>query len=268
VARPDRPDRESRRWTFDRAPELYDRGRPPYPAEIFDDLAALAHLPAGAAVVEIGCGPGRASRMLAAKGCRLTCLELGPRMAEVARRNLAAYPDARVITSSFEAWDAAGARFDMVFAASSWHWLDLDTRYAKAAQLLRARGALAMLGASHAYPPGFDPFFAEIRRCYEELGEARSAWPPPPPEQIPDRSEEIEASGLFAVVAVKRYLWAADYTADGYIDELSTHSGYALWPQEKRDRLHAEIRRLIGLRPAGRIRKHYLSVLTVCRPLI
>lgn len=254
-----------RRWTFDRHAELYDRGRPPYPDAIFEDLFALTGLPAGAAVLEIGCGPGRASRRLAAKGCRLTCLELGPHMAEVARRNLAAFPDVQVVTGAFEAWDPRDARFDMVFAASSWHWLDPDTRFTKAARVLRPGAFLAMLGASHAFPPDFDPFFTEIQACYRDLGEARSAWPPPPPEQGPDRRAEIEGSGLFTVIDIKRYLWAVDYSADAYIAELNTHSGHIVWPEWKRDRLHEEIRRLVALRPGGRIRKHYLSLLHVSR---
>ena len=56
-----------------------------------------------------------------------------------------------------------------------------------------------------------------------------------------------------------------DYTADTYIDVLNTYSGHIAWEQSKRDKLYAEVRRLIGQRANGRIRKHYLSILHVCR---
>ena len=56
---------EQLRATFDRDPELYDRARPGYPAALFDDLDAL--LP-GKRLLEIGCGTGQATRVLAERG--------------------------------------------------------------------------------------------------------------------------------------------------------------------------------------------------------
>ena len=49
----------------DQVAELYDRARPDYPTEVFDDLVALAQLPDRARVVEIGCGTGQGTRPLA-----------------------------------------------------------------------------------------------------------------------------------------------------------------------------------------------------------
>jgi SAM-dependent methyltransferase len=261
----ERANRDVLKWSFDRQAALYDRARPPYPEQIFDDLIRLAGLGSPPAVVEIGCGPGRASRMLAARGCRLTCLELGPRMSALARRNLARFPHVDVITSAFEDWDPQDARFDMVFAASSWHWLDPEIRYAKAAHVLKPGGVLALLSGSHAFPEGFDPFFTEIQTCYAALGESRPAWPPPTPDRVADRRTEIESSRLFTVDAITRYVWAVDFTAESFIDELNTHSGHMAWPQWKRETLHAEIRRLMAMRREGYLRKHYLSILHVCR---
>src|SRR3954451_6870462 len=47
------------RWTFEEAPELYDRVRPGYPEELFDGLAGLAGLREGSRVLELGCGTGQ-----------------------------------------------------------------------------------------------------------------------------------------------------------------------------------------------------------------
>src|SRR6267143_6546045 len=49
------------RATFDEAAELYDRARPGYPPELFDDLANLGGLHPGARVLEIGSGTGKAT---------------------------------------------------------------------------------------------------------------------------------------------------------------------------------------------------------------
>jgi SAM-dependent methyltransferase len=259
-------DRDQLKRTFDQDAELYDKARPRYPAQIFDDLFAIAGLKPGAAVLEIGCGTGQATRDLARRAGRVVCVELGASMAAVARRNLASCANVEVITSSFESWEPRDARFDVVFAATMWHWLDPEVRYAKSARVLKPKGVLAIVeGGRHAFPAGFDPFFTEIQKAYESIGETHLEWPPPPPDQVPDMRDEIERSGLFEVIAIRRYVWPVDYTADTYIDVLNTYSNHIAWPQWKRDKLFAEVRRLIAIRPDGRVRKHYLSILHVAR---
>jgi SAM-dependent methyltransferase len=258
-------DRDTLKRTFDQDAELYDKARPDYPEQIFDDLFALGGLASDAAVLELGCGTGQATRHLARRGGSVVCIELGASLAAVARRNLESFPRVGVITSDFESWEPRESRFDVVFAASSWHWLDPELRYAKAARVLKPTGILAIVDNGHAFPDGFDPFFTEIQRCYEAIGEPHLEWPPPRPEDEPDRREEIERTGLFEVVGVKRQVWPVDYSADTYIDVLNTYSGHIAWEQSKRDQLYAEVRRLIAQRPDSRIRKHYLSILQVCR---
>jgi len=53
---------------FDEAAELYDAVRPGYPDELFDDVAKLTGLGAGAKVVEVGCGTGQAPVGFAERG--------------------------------------------------------------------------------------------------------------------------------------------------------------------------------------------------------
>jgi len=193
------------------------------------------------------------------------CIELGENLAAIARRNLAQFPRVEVITSAFESWEPRESLFDMVFASSSWHWLDPAIRYAKCARVLKPAGVLAIVDNGHAFPDGFDPFFTEIQQCYEAIGDPHLEWPPPRPEREPDRSEEIERTGLFEVAGVKRHVWPVDYSADTYIEVLNTYSGHIAFEQWKRDKLYAEVRRLIAQRPDGRVRKHYLSILQVGR---
>jgi SAM-dependent methyltransferase len=258
-------DRDKLKRTFEQDAELYDKARPDYPTQIFDDLFVLGSLERTAAVLELGCGTGKATVHLARRGCRVVGIELGENLADVARRNLLQFPRVEVVTSSFESWEPRASRFDLVFAASSWHWLDPDLRYAKTARLLKPGGVLAIVDNGHAFPDGFDPFFTEIQKSYEELGEPHLEWPPLRPEDEPDCREEIERSGLFEIVAIKRRVWPVEYSAETYIDVLNTYSGHIAWEQWKRDKIYADVRRLIARRPEGRIRKHYLSILQVSR---
>jgi trans-aconitate methyltransferase len=96
-------DRERLRQTFNQAAETYDRVRPDYPDALFDDLVALAGLAPGDHLIEVGCATGKATRPLARRGFRITCVELGPELAATARANLAGF-GVDVIEGQFEEW--------------------------------------------------------------------------------------------------------------------------------------------------------------------
>src|SRR5262249_6223864 len=183
-------------------------------------------------ILEIGCGTGKATLALAGRGFRVTCVELGERLAEVARRNLRGFPDVEVVNADFEAWEAPVTEVDAVVAFTSFHWIDPEVRYERSAALLRDGGALAVVATKHVLPPDGDPFFAkdDDRR-------------PPQPEDVADLSDEILASGLFVDVAVRRHLWDVVYTADEYVAVLDTYSEQRALEQTARDERYARIRR-------------------------
>jgi SAM-dependent methyltransferase len=258
--------REPLRQTFESAAALYDAARPEYPPELFDDVVALAGLERAARLLEIGCATGKATRPFLERGFRVVCVELGAQLAERARQNLAGLP-VTIEVAPFESWDGEAASFDLVFAATAWHWIDPAIRYAKAHRLLRRGGHLAFWSAVHAFPEGFDPFFTEIQDVYDAIGESFDGdWPPPRPEDIADDAEEIEASGLFEDVRVRRYVWARHYTADEYVALLDTFSGHIAMQAERREHLYAEIRRRIAARGDPRVLRHWLAILHVAQP--
>jgi SAM-dependent methyltransferase len=187
---------------------------------------------------------------------------MGTNLVHIARRKLRPFPRVEIINTLFEEWEPSGV-FDIVLAVNSWHWLDPSLRYARAAAVLRPGGVLAIAVRDQAFPPGFDPFFAEIHECYQSLGEANLAWPPLPPDEVPDGCDEIKCSGYFDDVRVTRRVWAEESTADEYVELMSTASDHRLMDPKKRDRVFAEMRRLIATRPGGYIRNHNLTILHV-----
>jgi SAM-dependent methyltransferase len=260
-------DRERLRTTFESAAGLYHQARPDYPDGLYDELIRLANLAPGDHLLEIGCATGKATIPLARRGFRITCVELGPALAAEARSNLAAFGDVTVETANFETWaPPRPTAFGLVFAATAWHWIDPAVRYRKARDLLRPGGHLAFWEAVHVLPVGGDPFFWELQDVYDEISEG---VPPgtdfPTPENLPDRREEIEATGLFTGVAVRRFDWEISYTAREYIQLLDTFSGHIAMAQWQRDRLYGEIRCRLAGRPDGRLRRHWGGVLHVAR---
>ena len=261
-----KPDtRESLRRTFDTAADLYDAARPDYPEQLFDDLVELANLEPGDRLLEIGCATGKATRSLVERGFAVVCVELGAELAARARRNLAGLP-VQIHVAPFETWEGEAESFELVYAATAWHWLDPQIRYRKTHRLLRPDGCLAFWSAAHAFPVGFDPFFTEIQEVYDAIGESHPGeWPPPRPDEVPDEAAEIAASGLFEDVRVRRYVWQTTYTADEYVALLDTFSGHIAMEDTKRERLYREIRRRLANRPDPRLRRHWYAILHVAR---
>ncbi len=259
-------DRETLRATFDSVAGDYQQARPEYPEELYDALIRQAGLQPGSRLLEVGCATGKATLPLARRGFSITCIEIGPALAAAARRNLAAFAGVSVIEADFETWlpPPAAARFDLVFAATAWHWLDPARSYQRAWQHLRPGGHLAIWTFFHVMPAGGDPLLAELQEVYDEIGSGLLAGTPPPrPDEMPDGIAEIEASGLFADVTVSMFDWENSYTAEEYIRLLDTFSGHIAMAGWQRDRLYGEIRRRLAGRPDGRLRRHWGARLRV-----
>ncbi|EIV92907.1 trans-aconitate 2-methyltransferase [Frankia sp. QA3] len=259
-------DRERLRATFTEDAELYDRARPGYPPRMFDDLAAMVGLGAGCRVLEIGCGTGQATVPLARRGCRIVAVELGPEMAAVARRNLAGHRDVQVLNAVFEDWPLPPEPFDVVFAATAFHWIDPAVRVEKSAAALRPGGALATI-ATHHVAGGTERFFADVQGCYERF----DPQTPPnlrlqPADEIAEDSEEIAWSSRFDEATFFRYEWELPYTSAEYLDVLRTYSGHRALAPPARHGLLRCIENLIEHNYGGAITKRYLTELRVaCR---
>ncbi|RBM19033.1 class I SAM-dependent methyltransferase [Streptomyces sp. PT12] len=256
--------------TFDEDAELYDRARPGYPREMYDDLADLGGASVGSRVLEVGCGTGQATVPLAARGCRITAVEAGPRMAAVARRNLAAAghgATAEVVTADFESWPLPDEPFDALVSATAFHWIDPAVRVAKAAAALRPGGALSVVRTQHVRG-GTEEFFVEVQRCYERFDPDT-----PPGLRVPeaadihgsDHADEVARGGAFGPTVFRRYERDLTYPTAHYLDLLRTYSGHRALPEAARDGLLACVAGLIDGRYGGRVTKRYLIELAVSR---
>ncbi|NEA63423.1 class I SAM-dependent methyltransferase [Streptomyces sp. SID12488] len=246
------------RDTFDEAAELYDRARPRYPRALVDDLARAAGLGPGSRVLEIAPGTGQLSVPLAATGCRLTAVELGPSLAAVTRHNLRAFPSAEVTVADFEHWPLPPEPFDLAACATAFHWLDPAVRLPRIAQALRPGGLLALV-TTHHVKGGTVDFFERVQRCYEQ-------WDPATPPRLRHVDEadtstdtgELDRSEHFDGVTVRRHAQDIAYSVDEYIDVLLTYSNHRALDAPSRHGLLTGIRDLIETRYDGRITKRYL----------
>lgn len=249
-------DRESLRRTFDEEALLYDQARPGYPAALFDAIDRVAP---GPRMLEIGCGTGQATVPLASRGYDVTAIELGASLAEVAQTNLAAYPATKVVTEDFEQWENPEGAFDLVVCATAFHWIDPTTRVDRVAAALRPGGVVALIDTVHVAGSS-DGFFVDAQRCYER-------WDPdtPPGLLLPEVDElppagdhDLEHADQFDRVELQRFGARHGYTAEQYLELLSTFSGHHALRPDRLAGLFGCIRRLIEAEPGGTITKSFV----------
>lgn len=255
-------DRLRLRGTFDGVAERYDAVRPHYPSAVVDDLVACADLGPGRRVLEIGPGTGQLTVELAVRRLDVTAVELGPALAGVARRNLAAFPNARVVIADFEEYDVPEP-VDAVVAATAFHWLSPDAQVNRTAAALRPGAALAVIDVFHV-AGGTEEFFAASQECYLRFDPATpSGFRLPGVESVPPSHPGLGASPLFGPVRRSRHTWEVEYSADRFRALLSTFSNHIDLPRERREGLLDCVAELIDRRFGGVVTKRYLAELTV-----
>ncbi|HYE57516.1 MAG TPA: class I SAM-dependent methyltransferase, partial [Rhodothermales bacterium] len=96
-------------------------------------------------VLEVGCGTGAFSRLLAARADRVLALDLSPEMIRVAQARSTTYPNVRYEVCDFEAWAPPPEAFDAVVSVATLHHLAFVPALEKMKQALRPGGVLGIL---------------------------------------------------------------------------------------------------------------------------
>lgn len=153
-------------WTFHTVAEEYNRWRPGYVPELYQDLFAYKPLNKSSSALEIGIGTGQATAPVLETGCALTAVELGDSLAEIARRKFSRYPRFTVIHTAFQAYARPDESFDLIYAAGSFHWIPEEIGYPKVYRMLKRGGAFARFAVHPYYRKGNEPMYTDIQKVY------------------------------------------------------------------------------------------------------
>ncbi len=253
----------SLRSTFNESAHDYNAVRPGYPDQLFEDVITLSGIPPGGQALEIGCGTGQATLPFARRGFHILCLDIGADLLAIAAKNLQAYPGVHFKNVSFEDWPVKSGEYDLVYAATSFHWIPPEIGYPKAAQALKPGGALAIFANTHPRP--YSGFFEEVQSVYRQ-------YMPEPlnPDKRPvnageaeEQAEYMRSTGLFRSVEVRNYPWTKIYPTGAYIQLLNTYSDHLALPDEQRHKLYQGIASLIDSHYGGKVERPYLTRLFV-----
>jgi ubiquinone/menaquinone biosynthesis C-methylase UbiE len=260
---------EKSSW-YDSVAAAYDRTRPRYSAEILSRMQEIADLKPGKSVLEIGAGVGIATVELARLGAKIVCVEPSQAACAINKKKCAAYDNVEVITSTFEDWQLPESKFDLVVAATSFHWVTPEVRYVKTAKALNDHGLLVLLWNT---PP---------QLSYEIHQGCQTIYQTYAPELIKYESHQEHqhnlgkiaqlaiASGYFQDLVSHQTIATVNYSVEEYLTLLSTLSPYIRLAKSAEDKCQAlfmgldkKLRR--SLNQQNQLELSYLSMMQTAR---
>jgi SAM-dependent methyltransferase len=255
----------SLRQTFDQVALRYHEARPRYPDDLFSVLIDVTGLHQNSKLLEIGPGTGQATKSLAEKGFDITAIELGATLAEVARHELRDHKNVRIITDAFEKAILPEASFDLVFAATSFHWIDPAIKFSKTHALLKHKGHLAIIHTHHTSDEQGDVFYKASQPIYEHYNLAKGEEPEPP--KAKDLRPDDLDPRLFRLVHFQVFSVVITYSAKSFVQLLGTYSNHLAAGMDVQQTLFNDMEHLINDKFQGYVEKHFSMALTVAKKM-
>lgn len=208
--------------------ERYDRTRPSYPRALADAVLAGLQQPK---VVDAGIGTGLSSRPFRDAGADILGVDADVRMAEVARSH-----GFTVDVSKFEEWASPDSGFDAVISGQAWHWIDPVAGAARAGEVLRPGGRLALFWN---YGDPEKEMAAAFVKVYQSVdtGLATIPWTTPALQgyerTLTPATAGIDAAEVFTAPAELRFDWTDTITRDSWLEQVPLARGHNRIPPDR-----------------------------------
>ncbi|TWX37060.1 class I SAM-dependent methyltransferase [Frigoribacterium sp. ACAM 257] len=216
--------------SFGQAADVYERGRPSYPAEAVEWL-----LPLGARhVVDLGAGTGKLTRVLLPRVEQVTAVEPSEGMRATLER---AVPDAASLAGSAESMPLDDSSVDAVFVAQAWHWVDPRAAVPEVARVLRPGGTLALLWNIRDETV---PWLAELSQVMHSPAER-------------DMSSDAPAVGEpFAPIERRDFPWVHELGRDELLAMIASRSYVITLSEDDRAQVLRDVGQLLDTHPDTR----------------
>jgi SAM-dependent methyltransferase len=236
------------RTTFNTISKQYDISRPKYPTNIFNDITSIMHIDYSSEILEIGCGTGQATELFINSNANITCLDIGNNQIEFAKNKFKYKNNISFILSSLEDFSSTH-KYNLILSATAYHWIKQPEGNIKVKSLLNDNGYFAIL---HHHHVNMDKgFFYDSQSIYKNYMVTSSI----------DKSIIEMDPTVFTIALNKEYFWQVEYSADQYINLISTYSDHIILPVNKKILLFKELRELINDKYNGKILKEYNTTL-------
>jgi len=243
------------RVVFDEITENYDKSRWGYPSEIFSDIIKYVSPNSGKKALEIGAGTGKATIHALSAGYDVFAVEMGENMSDFLKEKFSNSNNLHVLTSTFEDAMLDGSSYDLIYAASAFHWIDADIGCPKVFRLLKNDGTFALFrnnavrqgegdlsdAIENAYIQHYYTHYTDWKSREKHITEMSVADYLDSDELYKGfRLRGLELYG-FTDITMKLYKSHKLYTADEYISLMDTMSDHISLPSENRKALYSDL---------------------------
>ena len=242
------------RFKFGVDPERYEAARPGYPEVLYDWLADNDTLTGPTHALEIGAGTGHATRAFLSRGIKhIHAIDPDPRLCAHLNAACGADPRLTIEATGFEDVEAAPGTYDLVVAATSFHWLPRMKALTKVLTLLKLRGHFAMWWNVYDDPAQPDAFGKATAHLFVGLEQGpKAAASKPFALDTAARLGEMRKAG-FADTIAARWDWPVSFTPDQIADLYATFSRVQIAPEATRARLLAEVKAIAQTQFGGQV---------------
>ena len=230
---------------FDENVVLYDKFRPTYGTNIFEDILSYSKITQSSKILEIGCGTGNATLPVIQTGAEVTAVEIGGNLSKYTAQKFSKYSNFHVIHSAFEDFQTH-TKYDLIFSATAFHWIQPDRSYSRCKELLVAGGVLAVFWNTPCISRTNLDLYKEIQDLYQRFMPncqeekemlLESEWYT---KRCNDLNNFLKENGYIDCI-FKIYQDSRVFSADEYIGLLQTYSNHMALPPDVRTTLFEKI---------------------------
>lgn len=263
-----------RRTHFDEIVVNYDNARWEYPPELFADIFKYNKVSSKKNALEIGIGTGKATVPFLSAGYNITGVELSQNMAEFVKDKYKEYNNFDIKVSAFEDIELNENSYDLIYAASAFHWVKAEIGCPKAFRLLKNGGTFALFRNN--LVNGNEPF-EEAEALYEKY--YLSVYPANKLSSPKTRAGLSSPFGInhgygfnnmeqygFVDVIMEFYEVTFSYSAEKYIALLETMADHRSLPESNKSALYNGLREIIE-KHGGYCKQDYIFQLYMGRKL-
>ena len=218
------------RLTFDEDEENYDKWRPKYCPELFEDIIQYSKLNKTDSALEIGCGTGQATEPFLKIGCNITAVEYGSNLAKYISNKYKHYSNLKVENTQFEDFDYTKNSINLVYSATAFHWIPEEIAYTKVFDMLVSGGSIALFWNKPFVNRKNDVLHENIQEIYKrffykETDKTENLHLENDTKRYEKITNTIKGYG-FVDVECKLYKQTRSFSADDYISLLNTYSDH------------------------------------------
>lgn len=245
---------------FNKIAEEYDEARPKYPDEVINWIIKETDIDLKHKLLEIAPGTGQATLKFAEKGYKIQAVELGDNLGKILEENCKNY-DVTVDISSFEDWESE-MKYDLIYCATAFHWIDSDVRYKKCFDLLKENSKLVLI-----WHVASGKMNSIIEKAYEALWRY---YPDRKSKVEPDKSlkdrrkDDVNESGYFELENYHEHKWVYNQSKEKFLKGFKTQSSYIYLDSYKKKKLNQELE-VILIELEETVDTEFLTTVYICK---